>query len=190
MEHNQHGIREILKKNKLIPVVTIDNSFELENTIETLFEKKINCIEITLRTKNSWSAVEKIKSKYGNHIKVGIGTVINNNQVMKAKDIGVDFMVSPGITEKIINSMIESEIPFLPGISNVSEIMLANQYKCETLKFFPAIISGGINTLNHYNKLFPNIMFCPTGGVTAINFRGFLELKNVISVAGSWLIKK
>jgi 2-dehydro-3-deoxyphosphogluconate aldolase/(4S)-4-hydroxy-2-oxoglutarate aldolase len=99
-------------------------------------------------------------------------------------------MVSPGVTEKIINAMIESEIPFLPGISNVSQIMLANQYKCETLKFFPAIISGGINTLNQYNKLFPNIMFCPTGGVSSINFRGFLELKNVISVAGSWLIKK
>ena len=51
MEHNQHGIREILKKNKLIPVVTIDNSFVLENTIEILFDDIISvekCIHLEI----------------------------------------------------------------------------------------------------------------------------------------------
>ena len=189
MNHNQYNAKEILETNKIIPVVTIDNSFEIDKIIDNLNEKQIYCIEVTLRTKYSWSAIEIIKSKYGEKFKIGIGTVIKGEQIEKSKDFGVDFIVTPGISPKLLNSLIEAKIPFIPGTSNVSDIIMALEHNCNYLKFFPAILSGGIKTLSNYSKLFPDVSFCPTGGINAVNFKEFLELKNVISVGGSWIAK-
>jgi len=189
MNHNQHNIIKTLENNKIIPVVTIENSFEINKIIDNLIEKQIYCIEVTLRTKYSWSAIETIKSKYSEKFEIGIGTVINEEQIKKSKDFGVDFIVTPGVSSKLLESLIDSNIPFIPGTSNVSDIILALENNCNYLKFFPAILSGGIKTLSNFSKLFPEVYFCPTGGINAINFKEFLELKNVISVGGSWLIK-
>jgi len=77
----------------------------------------------------------------------------------------------------------------IPGVSNVSQIISAIENNCNTLKFFPAILSGGLQALENFYQLFPLVKFCPTGGIGAVNFKSFLELKNVISVGGSWLSK-
>lgn len=188
MINNQNGIYNLLKAEPLIPVVAIENYKQLDEVVESLLERKIFCIEITLRTTFSWQAIERAKLNYGELLKIGVGTVISKNQINKAKDHGVDFIVSPGTTDVLLEELVLSKTPFLPGVSTVSDILRAIEYKCDFLKFYPAIQSGGIKMLENYEKLFPNIKFCPTGGIGAINFKSFLELKNVVSVGGSWLV--
>ena len=95
-------------------------------------------------------------------------------------------MVSPGFTSDLINSFNKAEIPFLPGISSSNDVLLAKQFDCETLKFFPAELCGGIKMLKQFQILFPTVKFCPTVG---IGLNNYLELENVISVGGSWLMK-
>ena len=189
MNQSQNGILELLTDKPLIPVVTIYDLEQLDSTIETLLARDINCIEITLRTNVSWQAIENAKKYYGDRIKVGVGTIINQEQIDKAIDLQVDFLVSPGITTKLIKGLSDSKLPFLPGVSNVSQIIMAIENNCQTLKFFPAILSGGLQALENYSLLFPDVKFCPTGGIGSVNFKSFLELKNVISVGGSWLSK-
>ena len=96
MKKNQNGILELLSDKPLIPVVTIKDLEQLDNTIETLLSRDINCIEITLRTSVSWQAIERAKKNHGDRIKVGVGTIINQDQIYKAMDLNVDFLVSPG----------------------------------------------------------------------------------------------
>jgi 2-dehydro-3-deoxyphosphogluconate aldolase / (4S)-4-hydroxy-2-oxoglutarate aldolase len=187
--NRQFNIRKILTDNPLIPVVTFDNINDIDSVVNHLIKSNINCIEITLRTAISFEALEYVKSNFRNDLSVGVGTVVNSKQVSRCVDIGVDFIISPGITEKLISSFNESKIPYLPGVSSVNDILNASELGCDTLKFFPAELSGGIKMLKHYNSIFPSIKFCPTGGIGLSNYNSYLELENVISVGGSWLVK-
>ena len=189
MGHNQNGIRELLTHHPVIPIATIDSLSQLDAIVDILLENHYNCIEITLRTEVSWEAIQKVKEKYTGAMAVGVGTVLSASQIVKARKLNVDFLVSPGITTTLIKGMAQSKIPFLPGVSNVSEIMLGMEMGCNTMKFFPTMLSGGLGALKTYNELFPNVQFCPTGGINASNYVQFLEMKNVTSVGGSWIIK-
>ncbi|HEX8404403.1 MAG TPA: keto-deoxy-phosphogluconate aldolase, partial [Duganella sp.] len=58
------------------------------------------------------------------------------------------------------------------------------------LKLFPAVPAGGIGMLNAINGPLPDVMFCPTGGISQETASQFLSLKNVACVGGSWLTPK
>ena len=186
---NQNNIQGILSKHKIVPVVTINSINEVDGIIEKLQSNGINCIEVTLRTEVAFEAIAMIKNKYGTTIDVGIGTVVNEDQINKAKQIGVDFMVSPGINQNLAEAFQKSGIAFILGVATPSEIILALQLGWTTLKFFPANLFGGIDALKTYGNVFPNVQFCPTGGVNENTYLDYLNLKNVICVGGSWMMK-
>jgi len=181
-------IREILELNPLVPVVTFHENDDPLAFMEFLLNQNVNCIEITLRTSSGLSAIERIKKEFDN-VKVGAGTVTNKDQIEKLSDLGVDFMVSPGTTEKLIKEFINSEIPFINGVSTASEIILSKELGMDTLKFFPAHLYGGIAAIKIFGQLFPDIKFCPTGGINVQTSKEYLAQTNVIAVGGSWFQK-
>jgi 2-dehydro-3-deoxyphosphogluconate aldolase/(4S)-4-hydroxy-2-oxoglutarate aldolase len=185
----QNNIKGVLEKHKVIPVVTINNVDEIERIINGLIEKGIFCIEVTLRTDFALSAIEIIKSKYGHQLSVGVGTVVSKEQIKALQALNVDFIVSPGINTELGKSLMESGIPFIPGVATPSDIILGMQMGWDTFKFFPANLFGGMDALKTYGQVFPSVHFCPTGGINADTFNSYLELKNVISVGGSWMMK-
>ena len=93
-----------------------------------------------------------------------------------------------GINEKLAPHFEGSQIPFIPGIATPSEIILGKQLGWDTFKFFPAHLFGGIKSLKTYGQVFPDVKFCPTGGINEETYPSYLELQNVISVGGSWVI--
>lgn len=185
----QNGIETILKNNPVIPVATIHNAEELESIITKIQAAGINCIEITLRTEYALEAIKQLKMKAIPRFFVGVGTVIRLEQVEQVKALEVDFIVSPGITEKLSKALAASGIPYIQGVSTVSEIMLGMEENCAFFKFFPANLSGGIEALKAYGQLFPTVKFCPTGGITENTYASYLAEKNIISVGGSWMIR-
>lgn len=184
----QSNIEGVLKNHPLIPVVTIHSEEEIEPIINTLRSKNVYCIEVTLRTDFALEALQIIKNQYAD-ITLGVGTVISSEQVDQLTKIGVDFIVSPGLTSKLYNDFMASNIPFIPGASTPSEIIYALELGCDVLKFFPANLFGGIKALKTYGNVFPAVKFCPTGGVNETTFEEYLALDNVISVGGSWMVK-
>ena len=189
MKQNQNNIEKILAGNPIIPVATFNSTEEVEPVIERLIKQNIHCIEITLRTEAAYDCISLIKDKYGSDFCVGMGTVINSTQVIDAQNLHVDFMVSPGISRTLSKTFERSYIPFIPGISTPSEIIKAVNLGYNILKFFPANIFGGIDSVKAYGQVFPNVKFCPTGGITEKNYKDYLSLNNVIAVGGSWLLK-
>lgn len=185
----QNNIQRVLEKNNLIPVVTINDLKEIDSIIQTLIKKGIFCIEVTLRTPCAFDALRQIKLNYSNQISLGVGTVINEKQIDEVKDIGVDFIVSPATSTNLLNSLKKSGIPFITGIATPSDILLGIEAGCTYFKFFPANLFGGISALKVYAQLFPEINFCPTGGLNENTYNDYLSLPNVISVGGSWMLK-
>ena len=184
----QNNIRETLGKHAVIPVVSFDSFEAVEPTIAKLIEQGIHCIEITLRNDCAFECIEKAISLNTEGFDVGIGTVVSKAQIEKAKNIGVHFMVSPGINETLADAFNTSGIPFIPGVATPSEIILGMQQGWDTFKFFPANLFGDLKALKTYGNVFPSIMFCPTGGISEETHESYLALKNVISVGGSWLV--
>lgn len=183
----QNNIRNLLSKHSIIPVVTFNHLDEVKPQLDKLEQQGIHCIEITLRTPISFEAIEEAKRLFSEKMDIGVGTIVSEEQITKAANLGVDFMVSPGISSNLASALEDSGIPFIPGVATPSEIILGLQLGWDTFKFFPAHLFGGLEALKTYGQVFPEVQFCPTGGIKADTYSTYLELKNVISVGGSWL---
>lgn len=185
----QNGIRKILEKHAVIPVVTFHQESEINPTIESLMAQNIHCAEITLRTDFALEAIRLAKERFGEKMSIGVGTVVHEKQVAQVSDLKVDFIVSPALNEQLISALQKTGIPFIPGAVTPSEILTGMQLGCDTFKFFPASLFGGVNAIKTYGTVFSQLKFCPTGGINETSYADYLALENVISVGGSWMLK-
>jgi 2-dehydro-3-deoxyphosphogluconate aldolase/(4S)-4-hydroxy-2-oxoglutarate aldolase len=183
----QNDIRTVLSQHPTIPVVTFNSSEEVIPKMEALIARGIFCIEITLRTPVAYESIALAKKHYGDRCAIGMGTVIRADQIQKAIELGVDFMVSPGLNATLAPLLEKSNIAFIPGVATPSEIIEGIQFGWDTFKFFPANLFGGLAALKAYGQVFPNVQFCPTGGITEETYLEYLALPNIISVGGSWM---
>jgi 2-dehydro-3-deoxyphosphogluconate aldolase/(4S)-4-hydroxy-2-oxoglutarate aldolase len=176
----------------LIPVIVIDDLAHAIPMAKALVAGGVHLLEVTLRTEAGLAAISAIKKAVPDVI-VGAGTVCTAVDFQKAIDAGADFIVSPGLTPELIKKaqQIKSDGTwqgvFLPGVATASEVMVAAQAGITQLKCFPASAIGGTKLLKAWSGPFPDIQFCPTGGISKDNYQEYLGLPNVICVGGSWL---
>jgi 2-dehydro-3-deoxyphosphogluconate aldolase/(4S)-4-hydroxy-2-oxoglutarate aldolase len=118
---------------------------------------------------------------------VGIGTILNADDLARTEALGAKFGISPGATSDLLTAAAASRLPFAPGIATASELMQALAHGFDLVKFFPAEQSGGITALRALAGPFPNVRVCPTGGIGEANAASWLAEPNVLAVGGSWL---
>jgi len=172
---------------RILPVVT---PYDVDGTVQlakALADGGIKAIEVTLRTEAATEALKAVKTA-GINIDVGVGTLTSADDVEKAAEIGVEFGVSPGVTTRILDAAKETGLQLLPGVSGPSDILLGFEYGLEIFKLFPAGAVNGPKMLKALNGPFPNIKFCPTGGVSNDNAMDYLNMPNVLCVGGSWMV--
>ena len=179
-------IQEILGAGPAIPILTLDHVQDVRPLAEALLEGGLRVLEVTLRSEAGFWAIAAIARDCPGLI-VGAGTVLLEEQVNRAADCGAQFLVSPGVTQNVARAASARGIALLPGIATASDIMRGRELGFTAFKFFPAEASGGVAMLKAFDGPFPNVRFCPTGGVGPSNARGYLALSNVSCVAGSWL---
>ena len=184
----QNGIKEILIEHPIIPVVTLNGERDVHSVAEKLTQANISCAEITLRTQYALDGIQFMKANYP-EITIGVGTVVDKNQIAALQDLAVSFLVSPGSSPDLLKAIQNSGIAYLPGAVTPSEIISGIENGVTIFKFFPANLFGGISTLQTYGQVFSQCAFCPTGGLNADNHKDFLALKNVLAVGGSWMLK-
>ena len=171
----------------VMPVLTINKVENIDYLFEALIKGNLKTVEITLRTDCALQVIEVASKKFSS-LQVGAGTVLNESDLQSVKDAGASFAVSPGTTNELAKKAIEMDYPFLPGVSNSSDIMKLLDLGYKSFKFFPAQAAGGINYLKSLNGPFPGILFCPTGGINEENASQWISQKNVICVGGSWIV--
>ncbi|MFT2641737.1 bifunctional 4-hydroxy-2-oxoglutarate aldolase/2-dehydro-3-deoxy-phosphogluconate aldolase [Helicobacter pylori] len=185
----QDKIIEILQISPIVPVVVIENTKDAVPLAQSLVEGGIQIIEVTLRSSCALEAIELI-AKNVPKMRVGAGTILNPTQLEQAQNRGAEFLISPGLTIKLLEYAKKKDMPLIPGVSSSSEVMQALELGYNALKFFPAEYCGGVKLLNAFNGPFKGVKFCPTGGISADNMRSYLNLENVLCVGGSWLTPK
>ncbi len=185
----QDKIIEVLQISPIVPVVVIENIKDAVPLAQSLVEGGIHIIEVTLRSSCALEAIELI-AKNVPKMRVGAGTILNPTQLEQAQNRGAEFLISPGLTIKLLEYAKKKDMPLIPGVSSSSEVMQALELGYSTLKFFPAEYCGGVKLLNAFNGPFKGVKFCPTGGISADNMHSYLNLENVLCVGGSWLTPK
>ncbi len=185
----QDKIIEVLQISPIIPVVVIENIKDAVPLAQSLVEGGIPIIEVTLRSSCALEAIELI-AKNAPKMRVGAGTILNPTQLEQAQNRGAEFLISPGLTIKLLEHAKKKDMPLIPGVSSSSEVMQALELGYSALKFFPAEYCGGVKLLNAFNGPFKGVKFCPTGGISTDNMRSYLNLENVLCVGGSWLTPK
>ncbi len=185
----QDRIIEVLQISPIVPVVVIEDIKDAVPLAQSLIEGGIHIIEVTLRSSCALEAIELI-AKNVPKMRVGAGTILNPTQLEQAQNRGAEFLISPGLTIKLLEYAKKKDMPLIPGVSSSSEVMQALELGYSALKFFPAEYCGGVKLLNAFNGPFKGVKFCPTGGISADNMRSYLNLENVLCVGGSWLTPK
>lgn len=183
------NLDQIIAETSVMPVMVVDRSEDAVPLARALVAGGIRVLEITLRTAAGLEAVRAIKKEVPEAI-VGVGTITTPAQLDASINAGAQFGVSPGSTPTLLKAIAASKLPFLPGVATTSEVMQALEFGFDVLKLFPAVAAGGIKMLESFRGPFPQVRFCPTGGINVQNAPDFLKLPNVVCIGGSWLTPK
>lgn len=170
----------------VVPVLVIKDAAHAVPLAKALMAGGISVLEVTLRTDAALEAIERIAKELPDAM-IGAGTVTNEAQLKQVEAAGAKFAISPGLTTSLLEAGNRSTVALIPGISSISELMKGLDLGYTHLKFFPAEASGGIKALKSIGGPFPDVVFCPTGGISPNNYLDYLALPNVKCAGGSWL---
>ncbi|WP_315718195.1 MULTISPECIES: bifunctional 4-hydroxy-2-oxoglutarate aldolase/2-dehydro-3-deoxy-phosphogluconate aldolase [unclassified Bradyrhizobium] len=170
----------------VIPVITIEDAAHAVPLARALVTGGLRVIEITLRTQAGLDAARAIIDEVPDAV-VGIGTVLTPADYERAAGLGAAFAISPGLSIGLLDAANAGEMPFAPGIQTASDLIACVTRGYELVKFFPAVPAGGLAALDALAGPFPNVRFCPTGGINAGNAAQWLAHKKVVAIGGSWV---
>ena len=179
--------RQVMADAPVIPVIVLHHVAHAVPMARALLAGGIRMLEVTLRTPQALACMEAIARDVPEAI-VGAGTVRSAADAQAAAMAGARFAVSPGYTQAVGRACRDLGLPLLPGVATGSEIMMAQEDGITELKFFPAMLAGGVAMLKAWSGPFGDVSFCPTGGVTLHYAPELLALPNVLCVGGSWLV--
>jgi 2-dehydro-3-deoxyphosphogluconate aldolase / (4S)-4-hydroxy-2-oxoglutarate aldolase len=177
---------ELISHGPVIPVIVLQRVEDAVPMAQALVAGGVRVLEVTLRTPVGLACIEAIARQVPEAL-VGAGTIRSAADARAAKSAGSLFGVSPGYTAAVGAACREIGLPLLPGVATSSEVMAAQADGIHFLKFFPATAAGGLPMLKAFAGPFPDVVFCPTGGITPETAPQFLALPNVKVCGGSWL---
>lgn len=178
-----------LERTGTLPVVILDEAYAAVPVAQALRAGGLPIIEITLRTPAALDAIRAVAETVPD-MHLGAGTVLNATQVDEAADAGATFIVSPGLSEEVVQRAVERGLTAIPGVSTATDIQQALALGCSRVKLFPAAMSGGPDAVKAFASPFPDVTFVPTGGISQDSAGHYLELPNVLAVGGSWVVDR
>jgi 2-dehydro-3-deoxyphosphogluconate aldolase / (4S)-4-hydroxy-2-oxoglutarate aldolase len=170
----------------VLPVVVVDDPDDAVPLAQALVAGGLRLIELVLRTPAALEAINNIAQHVPEAV-IGAGTVTTAAQADAAQAAGARFLVAPGQTPRLLDALEASGLPFLAGTATASDLVALRERGITTAKFFPAELNGGTAAIKQLGAVFPELRFCPTGGIGAHNAREYLALPNVACVGGSWV---
>jgi 2-dehydro-3-deoxyphosphogluconate aldolase/(4S)-4-hydroxy-2-oxoglutarate aldolase len=182
-------LKELQIENKIIPVASLESSEQAIAVSEALLEGGISVIEITLRTAGALDAIAAVKKTFP-EMTVLAGTVIDVESMNAVCSTGVDGVISPAFSEKLVRAAQSIGVSYLPAVATPSEVLAGMEMGLTEFKLFPAAVVGGTEMLKALSSPMPQANFCPTGGLNQENFLDYLALPNVACVGGSWMMDK
>ena len=170
----------------VVPVITIEDASAAVPLARALVAGGLPVVEITLRTEAALEAARAIIGEVKEAV-VGIGTVLTSDDLQRAEGLGAAFAISPGLSIELLHAAASGNLPFVPGVQTASDLIACVTRGYDLVKFFPAVPAGGLAALSALGGPFPNVRFCPTGGIGEADAAQWLAHPKVVAVGGSWV---
>ncbi|WP_419843208.1 bifunctional 4-hydroxy-2-oxoglutarate aldolase/2-dehydro-3-deoxy-phosphogluconate aldolase [Actinobacillus pleuropneumoniae] len=189
MKYTTEQIIEKLRQLKVVPVIAVEQAEDILPLVKTLAENGLPVAEITFRSAAAEEAIRLVCQHYPD-VLIAAGTVLTAEQVVKAKNAGADFVVTPGFNPTIVKLCQDLDFPITPGVNNPMSIEAALSLGIEAVKFFPAEASGGVKMIKALLGPYGNLQIMPTGGISPSNIKDYLAIPNIVACGGSWFVEK
>ncbi|WP_022894769.1 bifunctional 4-hydroxy-2-oxoglutarate aldolase/2-dehydro-3-deoxy-phosphogluconate aldolase [Agromyces subbeticus] len=179
---------ETLRSPGIVPVVTIDDPDDIDPIAAGLADGGVRAIEVTLRTMHGVEAIRRISAR--GDLLVGAGTVLDEKAVPAVAEAGAAFVVSPGLDAEVVDATRRAGLLPVPGVGTATEVQRAQRLGLGQVKLFPVAQLGGLAVVRALHQPFPELLFMPSGGVTAAEAGAYLNHPAVFAVGGSWLVPR
>jgi len=174
----------LLGPGSLIGIVRFHDGGDVAGTMAALVRGGIEQVEVTIDTPGALDAVADAAAEGRT---VGVGTIIDSEQVRAAAAAGARFVVSPGLVPEVIETALTLGLEPMPGVFTATEILAASAAGARVMKLFPAS-SGGPSYLRALRGPFPTIAIIPTGGVRIEEVQAYLQAGATAIALGSELV--
>lgn len=181
------AVDAVFDRAPVMPVLAIERLEDALPLGRALVDAGLPVLEVTLRTACALEAIALLARELPQAV-VGAGTVLSAADLDAVSRAGAAFAIAPGSTAGLYAAAARSTIAFIPAVATASEIMQGLDQGHRRFKFFPAVPAGGTAALKAFAGPFPQVRFCPTGGIDASSAPAFLALPNVGTVGGSWMV--
>ena len=175
-----------LRAATVIAVLRAPSAAAAVAATDALVAGGVTGIEITYSTPDAPTAIREVRQRHGDAVYLGAGTVLTEDHATEAVAAGAQFLVSPGTDPMLTRTMLETGMTVLSGAFTPSEVMMAANLGAHVVKLFPASL-GGPGLLEALRGPFPDLAFCPTGGVNPENLSDWLAAGAVAVGAGGEL---
>lgn len=181
--------REDLLRSGGVAIVRMPDQEAGQNVADRIVAAGLRTIEITLTNPGALAIIENLAQRsaaegIAEGINVGVGTVVDSKDVLRARDAGARFIVSPNTDEEVIGETKRAGLLSLPGVATPSEVAAAKKYGADILKLFPASTFGP-GHLKALRDPFPGNFWCPTGGLTAESIGEWFKAgANIVGIGG------
>jgi len=190
MTNSRNHVLSALKTAGLIPVVRAESSDRAVRITEALVEGGVGSIEITMTVPGAFDVIRAVSERFRDRVLVGAGTVTTIAQLEGALHAGAQFIVSPAVVPDVIRGARARDVVMMPGAFTPTEVLTAWQLGGDVIKIFPASHIGGASYLRALKGPFPEIPFCPTGGVSLDTLGDFIQAGAVAVGVGGELVSK
>jgi 2-dehydro-3-deoxyphosphogluconate aldolase/(4S)-4-hydroxy-2-oxoglutarate aldolase len=189
LEQRQRAAETMLREAGVMPVLTVDSVDQGLRSVEALLAGGLRTIELVLRTPAALDALAAIKEGFP-QVRVGAGTVLEPAQVDAVEELGADYIVTPGVSPHLLEALLQSTLPVVPGAATPSELLTLAERGIRVAKLFPAATLGGTDYIKALAGPLPKMKLCANGGIDASSAAAYLALPNVLCVGGSWMVPK
>ena len=195
MIKDKNNIVNQIISERILPLIVCEDLDKAKSLCEITIESGYKLIEFGIRYKNSvenYEIISKHLKKTYSDINLGVGSISNINQARKLIDIGVDFIVGPGLNYEVAKDCQKNKICYIPGCATITEIINASDIGCELIKIFPANLLGGPKYLKTIMAPLPWLKAIPAGGISSHpeDIKQWLNIGAKAVTLGSELYKK
>lgn len=174
---------------RVVPVLRYTDAAAAAYAAEVAASAGCTTLELTWTIPGVCDLLRALRDKHGDALLLGVGTVLNEEQAREALVAGADFLVSPAIVPDIADMAHAAGALCLLGAFTPTEVLQARAAGADVVKIFPAD-TGGPKHLAALKSVFPDTIFCPTGGITAENMATYLGAGAAFVGIGSNLYDK
>ncbi len=172
----------------IVPVIKLNNPERDASALaKALCDGGVPVAEVTFRAEGADKAIRIMRQEQPQMI-VGAGTVTRTDQIDKVKEVGGQFVVTPGFDPELVAYAQKLGLPIFPGCTSATDYHAALKFNLEIIKFFPAEQEGGLAKIKALSAPFSMFKVMPTGGISLKNLAEYISCPVIAACGGSFMV--